>query len=136
MIYTFDIPYTFAGDGPDRGIWTKTEGDDSYPYDYLEGDWIGGIHRKYVACLDKAQFRQFMDQTSLRFETENTMGSLGGPTPDEPSGGISLQPAISFDASENGAIINAYITPFWVGQHTPDDDDWDRIVEVLRSKYS
>jgi hypothetical protein len=125
-------------DGPDRGIWTKTEGDSEYEYDYLEDDWIGGIHRKYVACLTSSQFKVFMDQTCLRFETENTMGSLGGPTPDEPSGGWSHQPAISFsdDGGESGVILSAYITPFWVGKHTPDDRDYDRIVEMLREKYS
>jgi hypothetical protein len=136
-------PHNWPGRGqkgqpsPSRGIWTKTEGDDSYEYDYLEDDWIGGIHRKYVACLDKEQFRAFMDVTNLRFETENTMGSLGGPTPDAPGGDYGVQPAISFDGdNETGAIVNAYITPFWVGAHIPDDDDWDRIIEMLRRMYS
>lgn len=157
VIYSLDLAYTNASwlhcyqpwpneyprphqvvEGVMRGVWTKAEGDDSFEYDHLEGDWVGGIHRKYVACLDKDQFRAFMDHTSLRFGTENTMGSLGGPTPDEPSGGFSAQPAISFDddGTEGGVILNAYVTPFWIGDHLPDDEDWDRIVEVLRREYS
>ena len=158
VIYSLDLAYTEAnwlscyqpwphhwpGRGqqgqpsPTKAIWTKTEGDAEYEYDHLEGDWVGGIHRKYVATLDKDQFRAFMEVTSLVFESENTGGSLGGPTPDEPNGGIGWQPAIAFNdgGNENGVIISAYVTPFWVGEHTPDDRDWDRIVAMLREKCS
>jgi len=51
VIYSFDCPR-------DQSVkqyqpsnlkkWTLTEGDDQYEYDYLEGDWLKGKHRKYV----------------------------------------------------------------------------------------
>lgn len=156
VIYEFDLAHTEAGwidcyrpwsrisegyrpvftrDGPDRGIWTKTEGDDCYEYDHLEGGWIGGIHRKYVACLDKQQFKEFMERSYLKFETDQTGGALGGPTPDAPSGSISWQPAIAFRSDDSEAIAGAYITPYWVGKTDPDERDWDRIVGALKEKY-
>jgi hypothetical protein len=156
VIYSVDLAHDEAGwikcyqpwgyrwpgggkDGPPYdvvAVWTKTEGDDSYEYDHLGDGWVGGIHRKYLACLDKEQFKAFMDLTNLRFETDATGGSIGGPTPDEPNGGVGWQPAVSFDAGEGGAFVSAYVTPFWVGAHIPDDRDWDRIIGALRSRYS
>jgi len=115
-----------------RRLWDQTEGDDQYEYDYLEGDWEKGKHRKWCALLTKDQFTEFVETIGLVAEDVRTMGSIGAP-----GCGFGCAPAISFnDSGDVRAILNAYVTPIpetkkqdWTEQ------DWERVRTAVINIY-
>lgn len=134
VIYSVDctrdtniLPHT-----PSWGRWDTTEDDDQYEYDYLEGDWEGGQHRKFCAVLSREYFEKFLAEQELKAEDVETMGSLGAP-----GLGFGCSPAISFNGGEDGVMKNAYVTPF--PELDPDlakrpelsEDDWKRIKRAV-----
>jgi len=107
VIYSFDIMRTESVKGfqpPFIKRWDCTEGDDQFDYDYLEGDWEHGKHRKYCAQLNKKRFEKFIWDCNLVMEDVNTMGSLTE---------LGHMPAHSFTDGGDSyeAIVNAYVTP-------------------------
>lgn len=135
VIYSFDLPAKVSVRRflPKGRAWRQTEGDEQYDYDYLEGEWKHGKHRKLVAVLTRKQFENFVNDACLVAEKTPTMGSLGAP-----GLGLGLSPAVSFRGDDQDAILSAYVTPF------PDRDevtreltehDWDRCVRALTSTY-
>jgi hypothetical protein len=85
---------------------TQTEGDEQYDLSHLEGDWSKGKHRKLCALFTREQFNQFVDDTDLKAESVETMGSLGAP-----GFGYGCAPAISFSGGDYDCYANAYVTP-------------------------
>ena len=87
--------------GKDKLI--QTEDNSSYDYDYLEGAWENGKHRKFAGLLSSKDLKGFLDDTGLCFEDCETMGSL------------TLEfghiPAFSFRGDNYDTIEGAYITP-------------------------
>lgn len=118
-----------------RKLFDTTEDDEQYEYDYLEGRWAKGKHRKLCAILTRAQFDRFLDDTGLFPEDVETMGSLGAP-----GFGCGWAPAISFRSEDEDALQNAYVTP--VPDFEPKRQDeawqkrcWDRIRKAVLSVY-
>ena len=81
VIYSVDVPNdtNVLDYAPPRleELWDETEGDDQYGYNYLEGCWEGGHHRKWCGILDREQFEEFVERCGLTAESTETMGSLG-----------------------------------------------------------
>jgi hypothetical protein len=134
VIYSFDVPqgvsikpYT----PPQRSLWTRTEGNEQFEYGYLEGRWTTGLHRKWTALLTRKQFDAFVGKLGLVAENVETMGSLGAP-----GFGCGWSPAISFNADDEDAILNAYVTPIpEVEKASYDERDWQRVREAVLSVY-
>ena len=60
VIYSVDCPADEDIDAfapPDLDLWDETEDDDQYEYDYLEGCWENGHHRKWCAILTSGAVR-------------------------------------------------------------------------------
>ncbi len=135
IIYSADVPEVvdvMDHAPPDLDLWDQTEGDDNFEYEYLEGDWEHGHHRKWCAILDREQFDQFIDHCGLFAEDVETMGSLGAP-----GFGFGWAPAISFNGDDPDAIQNAYVTPLIeVKREGCDERDWDRVRGAVLSVYS
>ncbi|MGC9384198.1 MAG: hypothetical protein ACP5D6_06335, partial [Kosmotogaceae bacterium] len=71
-----------------------------------------GKHRKWVACLSDKVFRRFLDNTLYPYYVENTIGMLGGMTPEGMD--IGLMPAWSLrpDYIDPDVILqDAYVCP-------------------------
>ena len=128
-------------------VWTQTEGDDQYEFDFLaEGDidspWLGGHHQKWVALLTKEQFVQFAYECYLTADNVQTMGSIGAP-----GFGFGLAPAISFDGSSApDGWSNAYVTPIPIAKIPEDletldesvlsERNWERVRKVVIEVFS
>lgn len=149
VIYSFDCPRNVSVNRfmpSQRKLFTQTEGDSCYEYDYLaEGDeknpWFNGKHRKLCAILTRKQFEQFLSDTGLVSEDVETMGSLGAP-----GFGLGWAPAISFngDSLYESVIQNAYVTPIPMAKKVKDletydyeltERDWQRVRDVIVKKY-
>lgn len=134
VIYSADCPESvdiadFAP--PDLDLWDETEDDDQYEYDYLEGQWENGHHRKWCAVLNREQFDDFVDRCGLFAESTETMGSLGAP-----GFGFDWAPAISFNADDPDAIQSAYVTPIpEIDRGCCDENDWQRVRRAVLSVY-
>jgi len=135
VIYSVDVPQgvSIKDYTPPqvRKIWDKTEGDEQYEYDYLEGDWTKGRHRKWVAILNRDQFDAFIEKVGLYAEDTETMGSIGAP-----GFGFGWSPAISFTSDDRDAILNAYVTPLPETSKVGDERDWDRVRNAVLSVYA
>ena len=134
VIYSIDVPEDvdvadFAP--PDLDLWDQTEGDESYEYGYLEGQWENGSHRKWCAMLDRDQFDAFVEHCGLFAERCQTMGSIGAP-----GFGFGWAPAISFNGDHEDCIANAYVTPVPDVEREPlDEQDWERVRGAVLSVY-
>ncbi len=142
IIYSVDVP-TCCEDPvrisdylpKNRKPWTTTEDDSNYEYDYLEGDWLTGKHRKLCGILNQKQFDKFIDEMCLLAENVETMGSIGAP-----GFGFGHVPAISFMGDTDhgygaSAIQSAYVTPFddaWTGDDHP---EWEDVRKEIIEKY-
>ncbi len=113
---------------PRSRAWELTESGKS-EYDYLEGAWAKGKHRKWCALLTKAQFNEFVSKCGLIAEDVETMGSLGAP-----GCGFGFSSAISFNAEHYEAICNAYVTPL-CRKDGASEKDWDRVRRAMLSIY-
>lgn len=140
VIYSIDVP---AGTSvkeylpPCRRAWQQTEGDEQYDYDYLEGAWAKGKHRKFCAMLTRKQFDRFVEKLDLHADSTQTMGSIGSPC--NPLG---WAPAINFNSRYGDAILSCYVIP--VPSFSPEkrggDESWqlrawERIREAVLSVY-
>ncbi len=134
IIYSADVPEdvdVMDHAPPDLKLWNQTEDDDNYEYDYLEGEWKNGHHRKWCAILDREQFDEFVEHCGLFAEDVETMGSLGAP-----GFGFGWAPAISFNGDDPDAIQNAYVTPLPEGKREGcDERDWDRVRGAVLAVY-
>lgn len=135
VIYSVDVPkgVSIKDYTPPqvRKLWDKTEGDEQYEYDYLEGNWTKGRHRKWVAILNREQFDAFIEKVGLYAEGTETMGSIGAP-----GFGFGWSPAISFTSDDREAILNAYVTPLPETSKVGDERDWDRVRSAVLSVYA
>jgi hypothetical protein len=135
IIYSVDCPSSedisdFAP--PNLELWDQTEGDEQYEYDYLEGEWEDGFHRKWAAILDRDQFDDFINSCHLQAEHTETMGSLGAP-----GCGYGWAPAISFNSCDPDALLSAYVTPLpEISKDIFDDDDWNRVRGAVLAVYA
>lgn len=135
VIYSVDVPEdtnieTYVPPQADE-LWDQTEADESYDYDYLEGPWENGSHRKWCAILDRDQFDEFVSFSGLYAERTETMGSLGAP-----GFGFGWAPAIAFTSSDGDAIQSAYVTPIpETKREQCDKRDWKRIRRAVLSVY-
>src|SRR2546423_1655853 len=127
VIYSADVPegidiLTYA---PPRceELWDETEDDGQYDYEYLEGEWEHGHHRKWSTILNREQFEEFLDHCGLFAENVETMGSIGAP-----GFGFGWAPAISFRSDDTDAIQNTYVTPVpEVEREHSSERDWERV---------
>lgn len=129
---------------PQCGEWDQTEGDESWDYNYLAEEsepddpasspWYNGHHRKWCALLDKDEFLAFIDEWCLSFEAD-TMGALGGPTPDGYT--LGWMPALAFGLSDTDCWVSAYVTPYPEPVRAREggftERDWDRVARILRA---
>ena len=135
IIYSVDTPHDvdieqFEPPNADE-IWNQTEDDDQYDYDYLEGRWENGHHRKWCAILERQQFDEFIEHCALIAEDVETMGSLGAP-----GFGIGWAPAISFNGDNPDAIQNAYVTPIpETKREKCSERDWQRVRGAVLAVY-
>lgn len=134
VIYSVDVPEDTNIENyvPPQAeeLWDQTEGDESFEYDYLEGLWENGSHRKWCAILDREQFDDFVSSSGLYAERTETMGSIGAP-----GFGFGWAPAISFTSSDEDAIQSAYVTPIPETKRECDDRDWERVRAAVLSVY-
>ena len=144
IIYDFDTCgqwESVAYYQPRRSILRKlvlTERTDAFgesEYAYLSEDedpdsWWGGKHRKYCGMLTREEFEDFLDDTGLHFETENTGGSLTE---------MGFMPAIAFNGYAHNAIQSAYVTPFPDVEDEPTNlvfaRNYERICKAMESLY-
>lgn len=135
VIYSVDVPsdvdaMDFAP--PDLELWDETENDDQYEYDYLEGCWEGGHHRKWCAVLTRDQFDKFVERCGLSAEDVETMGSLGAP-----EFGFGWAPAISFNGDDPDCIANAYVTPIpETKAESCGERAWERVRSAVLAVYA
>ena len=133
IIYSFDIMKTesvMRYKPPFIKKWDCTEGDDQFDYDYLEGEWEQGKHRKYCAQLDKEHFEKFIYDCNLIMEDVNTMGSLTE---------LGLMPAHSFNDGGDSyeAIINAYVTPIVITEGIELNEVlWESLKQEMLKKFN
>lgn len=140
IIYSFDIrkdASVIPHKPPLIKRWTMTENDDNYEFDYLAdecGDEVyrNGKHRKYMAELNKEQFKQFIEDQELWLEDIETMGSLTE---------HGILPALYFRNDDDDPYIIskiAFVTP--LPEHaikgkelikTQNERNWNRIKQAL-----
>ena len=130
VIYAVDVPNDCELDSylPRESVMLmldRTEDDDEYQYDYLEGCWEDGHHGKWVGELTSRQFEQFIWDTYMGAEDVETGGSLTG---------FGWLPAISFSAKHYSPIVSAYVTPF-IPDESLGDDDWDTIRDMILEEW-
>lgn len=135
VIYSVDVPdyQDIARYSPPNveELWDETENDDQYEYEYLEGEWENGSHRKFVAVLNREQFNEFVDHCGLFAERTETMGSIGAP-----GFGYGWAPAVSFRSDDPDAIQSAYVTPIpEVERESCDERDWQRVRGAVLAVY-
>lgn len=110
IIYSVDVPKgvkleDYRPPNFQKLKWDVTEGGKT-EYDYLEGEWKGGKHRKYCNVLNFADFCEFLNHVDMVVEKCQTMGSLGAP-----GFGFGWAPAVPFHSNSSYAIQSAYVTP-------------------------
>jgi hypothetical protein len=99
---------------PTSDEWEMTEGDESYEFVYMDDEYDGGKHGKYVGYLTNNQFKKFLSQILVPSFVENTMGMLGGLVED----GIFLGLMPAWSLSPANYYVNepfnqtAYVCPF------------------------
>lgn len=135
IIYSADVPegIEVADYAPPHveELWEQTEGDTSYEYSYLEGEWENGSHRKWAAILDREQFEQFVERCGLTADSTPTMGSLGAP-----GFGFGWVPAVAFNGTDHEAIQSAYVTPIpETRRDSCDERDWDRVSKAVLAVF-
>jgi hypothetical protein len=112
----------------------KTEGDESFEYDYLEGPWEGGHHVKLVCLIDEKDFNCLVKEMGLYADDTETEGIIGAPwTPS----GFGWAPAMNFDGEDFEAIINAYVTPFPANKKRKEltEKEWEKTRKKVLKKY-
>ena len=121
------------------GTLEVTEGDEEYGYDYLEGEWEQGYHRKLVGVLNQAQFDELVLLLDLYAEDVETTGSIGVPWGSTRN--LSA-PAVSFQSRSRCAIIDAYVTPIPSFEPVNRSEDeawqdrcWERVRRAVINKY-
>ena len=134
IIYSVDVPEDESIDlytpPHEEELWDQTEDDDQYEYDYLEGRWENGSHRKWATILTREQFDEFVEHSGLQAEDTETMGSMGAP------GCGYWAPAISFTSDDPDAIQSAYVTPLpEVEKESFDQGDWERVKSAVVAVY-
>jgi hypothetical protein len=109
--------------------WDETEGDEQYEYDYLEGPWTKGHHRKWTGILTLEQFEEFLNECEMESEDVETMGSIGSP------GCEYWAPAISFhdDGGSPGCFRGAYVSPLI--PRTEPEPDWEDVRPSIIERY-
>ncbi|WP_417737023.1 hypothetical protein [Rosistilla oblonga] len=134
VIYSVDVPSDESIDAfapPTLDLWDETEDDDQYQYDYLEGEWENGHHRKWCGLLDRTQFQDFVDHCGLMAEDTETMGSLGAP-----GLGFGVSPAISFTSGDPCAIQSVYVTLVPETKcRSVGLGDWERVKSAVVAVY-
>jgi hypothetical protein len=135
IIYSVDVPegVELADYAPPdvEELWEETEGDTSYEYSYLEGEWENGSHRKWAAILDREQFEQFVERCELTADSTPTMGSLGAP-----GFGFGWAPAVAFEGTGHEAIQSAYVTPLpETRRDSCDERDWERVSKAVLAVF-
>lgn len=138
VILTIDIPRAeyinrYAPSKRIRRKLTLTEGDEQYEYDYLEGIWEHGKHRKYCGELNRKDFEEMVSDCGLLADTVETMGSLTE---------FGWFNAISFRSEHYSAIVSAYVTPIpdfpgsseWRSEESM-QGAWDRVKDVVCRTY-
>ena len=137
VIYSFDCPRDISVNTlkpPAIHNWALTEKDEEFEFDYLGGDWKNGKHRKYVTkkLLSKKQFDAFINETGLKMEDIETMGSL--------TMELGHIPAFSFKTDDYNYICSAYVTPFLPkqieGKEIGTEEEWNQLKELLLENYS
>jgi hypothetical protein len=136
LILSVDIPRSLKiGDFmPSKKIRRKlqqTEDDSSYEYDYLEGEWSKGKHRKLVGELNKQDFIQLSEDLDLISEDVQTMGMITGE---------GHYPAISMRSDSPEAITSCYVCPIPdVEPYAKDADQeeriWNRLTRAFHSQF-
>jgi len=127
IIYSVDVRSDQDGENfiPTSEEWIVTEEDDEYDETYYEG--LPGHHRKLAAFISDEDFRDFLDDILYPVFVENTMGMLGGMTPE--GMGLGLMPAWSLSTelySWNDPLYqNAYVCPF-----AENDEEYDFLVNL------
>lgn len=137
VVYSVDCPkgISIAQFLPtQRKLFKTTEDDDSRGYGYLGGEWEKGKHRKLCALLNRKQFERFLDDTGMKSEDVETMGTLGAP-----GFGIGLVPAIAFIGDTPESIQCAYVTPV-PDKEPPNDEErqyriWRRLRRAIIKLY-
>lgn len=149
VIYSFDVTSEMSVvpfKPPCIKQWRLTEDDDNYEFDYLAdetGDekYRNGKHRKYVAELNKKQFKRFIEECNMVMDDVETLGSLTE---------FGHLPAFSFNVSDAVQSdyyeliwCNAYVTPLpehvIKGKHlnnSQNERNWNRIKQALLNLYS
>lgn len=140
VLYSVDVPSTVSLRPhlpSKRHLFDTTEGNECYEYDYLEGAWEKGKHRKLIGVLTQEQFDEFVEELGLFAEDVETLGSLGVPWAG--CGGLGVAPAISFISEDPEAIQGAYVTP--IPQCDPPEDEeemrevWEELKRKIVEKY-
>jgi len=138
VIYSVDVPSyaSIRGFLPRRSVLRHmdcTEGDEEYEYDYLEGCWEKGKHRKLVGLLIRPHFEALVEDCGLYAEDVETMGSIGAPGlfPE-----VWCAPAIAFNAEDPEAIQSMYVTPIpeVLGINIT-EERWERIRRAVIDHY-
>ena len=149
VIYTADIPIAdnpFEGGGAKladfhprllkhkRGTWQQTENSSDSERDSYGVDWR---HAKWCAVLDKKQLKEFLYHFEFEYRTCcDTMGALGMPGV-EPWYGCA--PAWSFDAPNDGAMVNIYLTPWPEVKKksgvADNEENWKRLKRALECVF-
>jgi len=120
---------------PEDGDWHETEGDEEFFLDDLEGQ-----HRKLIAFLTNEEFKTFIDHTLYPYYVDNTMGMIGGLTPDGWSLGWMPAWSLSPDGCWDYGLYdqNAYVCPFPENEEEEQllksFDDY-QIVDWLKKEY-
>jgi hypothetical protein len=109
-----------------------TEDDAEYEYDYLEGSWEKGHHRKLVGVLTRPQFEAFMEDTGIwAFDEEcEVIGS--------PACWWGVAPAMVFRTEDPNTVVSCAVTPLpeVVGSPAPYDEKvWDRTKKAVLALY-
>ena len=138
VIYSVDVPRDVSIQGflPRRSVrryMDCTEGDEEYDYDYLEGCWEKGKHRKLVGLLLRPHFEALIEDLGLYAEDVETMGSLGAPGlfPE-----VWCAPAICFNGEDPSCIQNMYVTPIpEVLGINIDEARWGRVRRAVIDHY-
>lgn len=88
-------------------------------------------HGKWLALLTAQEFSVFAEDIFGDCTPEPTAGSLGGPTPDCPQGGLGLMPAFALIYYDNPDLFecSAWVTPY-LEKATPEqhtEEVWNRV---------
>jgi hypothetical protein len=141
IIYEFDVPYTESVKPYQPSqlslLFVPQETDAYYKYSHLGGIWKKGKHRKYAALLNRKQFEQFLNDTGLYYETDQTMRMMGVFVPDNQVD-YGIMPAIAFRADHDYCIASCYVYPLpqVVNKNSFNERDWKRVIALIKNIYS